>query len=225
MRIGYFKYHLGFKSKTGKWEDLRFKCPTVLIRSWHDTPAVGSNNGILYWSYGKFNKFVGIIAVDPFKVTSTEDDDDLEGCRLIRLPDEFGRGWKTKDACLGVAQAGGLRLCQFYWDERDNYHVLKTWLLDDTATSWSNWLLVHDLRLKMGHGGSMSIIGYHPEGANVFFFQRKVGKKFDICQYQIGKGNKCYLRKFPNTKDFRPYVAFTLVHPWWPTTIPALPSI
>ncbi|POO01667.1 F-box domain containing protein [Trema orientale] len=209
-------------TQTGQWNESRFRSP-VRLYFWHCAP-VGSH-GIMYRPFGE-NNFEGIVAFDPFKGAA-----DSQRCRLISLPVEFGRGWRDKcnRVRLGVVR-GRLRLCQFYWDKKADYFVLKAWeLLDATmsssSSSSSSWNLVHHVRLRRrDETMSLFLIALHPEDGDVFFFTRIVGGDRDICQYNIRRYDYEYVCEFPKSigYDLHSLCILTLVYPWWPTTIPVL---
>ncbi|PON54877.1 F-box domain containing protein [Trema orientale] len=209
-----------FSSETGEWSTSTFQFP-VRLYIWHCTP-VGCG-GIIYWPYGP-SDFRGIVAFDP---SSSMDDSASERCRLIDLPPEFGRDWRTlcSRARLGAVQ-GRLRLSQFFWHKRVGHYVLKAWDLDGA----SSWLLVRHVRLKWSTPGVYwRPVALHPDDGDVFFLSRtrRTDEDLDICQYRIGEGlDDCeFLCRYPHLRNLSSPSVVTLVHPWWPTKIPELPEL
>ncbi|PON85144.1 hypothetical protein TorRG33x02_189880 [Trema orientale] len=73
----------------------------------------------------------------------------------VSLPPGICYAWKSKDhsARPGVVR-GKLRLLLFFRKRELKSHVLKTWVLDETATSLclkSSWLLVGSVTLRRSH--------------------------------------------------------------------------
>ncbi|PON83681.1 LOW QUALITY PROTEIN: hypothetical protein TorRG33x02_204870 [Trema orientale] len=215
-----------FSSETGQWSESAFQFPTERLFYWHSTP-VGCSNGVLYWPFG-YDKFRGIAAFDLHKEVG-----DPERCRFISLPREFGLNWRTMSerARIGVVRGGRLRLFQLYWNKRVDSYVFRCWDLDKaTTSSSSSWLLVHDLRMKCSNTEDVSWgpVALNPDDEDVFFFTRRsIHENLCVCQYRIGYKDvdECEtLFQFPNVRDLENLRLFTLVHPWWPTAIPELPS-
>lgn len=182
--------------------------------------AVACDNGILYWPLRDGVELKQVLACDPFR----------ERCRFISLPAGFSSS-RFGNARLGVVK-GRVRLCKSFGD------ALKAWELnsshdDDGDEDDDGWVLVHDIVVKMDlksrDTSVISLIGLHPEDGDMFFFFRTdaVNNEAGVYKYQIRRES---FEKVRDTLDRKQWAGsyfhlVTLVHPWLPTTIPALPSI
>ena len=203
-----------FCSETGEWIVSRVYFPGKkgLLYGRHSVVC----NGVVYWLDGK-DEFYGVAAFDPFK------DVDVEGrCRFIALPVPFGDdGWQAKadSTCFGACQ-DNLRFS--LWLKRDNgTFAVMIWELDGDTS----WHLVHRLDLKRANINDMYVLAFHPNDGDVIF----VLCNHHLCRYEIRENKFEQLGKWPDNLAHQSWgpdqaAAFPLVHPFWPSPVPALPS-
>lgn len=222
-----------FSSETGQWNKSTLMFSGISTGGPNLKKIVAASNGVIYWPQGE-PECKQIAAFDPF----SEDKD--KQCRSIELPVNFSLGWCAREdyVHLGVVR-GKLRLLQLFMIKRYGY-VLKIWELNhnDNNTSGDNnvasssslsntsWILVHEVRPNKGGKNMMHFCAFHPYNSDVIFLLRKNV----ICRYEIGVGEYEKVGELPDSvkNDRNPWPAvqtFPLVHPPWPTRIPALPSV
>ncbi|PON64150.1 F-box domain containing protein [Parasponia andersonii] len=216
-----------FCSETGKWSSALGSLPFPRELT-YNPPVVC--NGMLHWLTLDLDESTvhGILAFDPFK-----DAGHPEYLRSIEFPSglvqEAGQSHQAL-VRLGLV-CGRLRLSQLLVTQRNGF-ALKVWELnyDDGVNDGGDdhdgmWTLVHDIRVKSWTDDRLYVFAFHPYDGNVLFV---LFDKRDIYQYDIGEEKMEQMGQLPNGGE-RTFPArlrnYTLVHPFWPTPIPDLPSL
>ncbi|PON32266.1 F-box domain containing protein, partial [Parasponia andersonii] len=215
-------------SETGKWSEEIFSLRDRMLNA--NTPV--ACNGLLYWLVGDINieTVDGIFAFNLSKFTNQ----DPNYIRFINFPSgllQEKEGSFDIKVRLGLVR-GRLRLSQLLITKRNGF-VLKVWELncdnnasyDDDGSS-KRWTLVHDVRVKKWIDKRQFVIAFHPENGNVLYL---LFNRLHIYQYDIGEEIMEKVGQLPDNVggegfcvgDIRTYA---LVHPLWPTPIPASQS-
>uniref|UniRef100_A0A803PWN8 Fe2OG dioxygenase domain-containing protein n=1 Tax=Cannabis sativa TaxID=3483 RepID=A0A803PWN8_CANSA len=114
---------------------------------------------------------------------------------------------------LGLAK-GRLRLSQNNLVANSNDISLKIWELDDATNDWS---LVHDINIRTTWRNRLKyMLDFHPNKPNVVFL---LYKSYHLYEYDIVEDNFHKVAEFPSST---PVYNHPLLHPFWPTHIPAL---
>ncbi|XP_024019833.1 F-box protein At5g49610 [Morus notabilis] len=220
-----------FCSKSGKWSQSVLSCPKdKVLRAIHYVDVV-TCNGILYWLEDNRSS-KRMFAFDLFN----------DQCRVIDFPDDCVRGWQNSYGKVHLgAVCGELQLLQIFNTNEEGF-VLKVWELNHST--W--WVLVHEINLKRPPGTKRMVgLAVHPINRNVvFMIWDKYVFQYKIMEDMYEKVDK--LREPINVGVYRPvwscegekttemvvvavnslerFSTFPLVHPAWPTRVPAHPS-
>ncbi|KAM6578856.1 hypothetical protein CsatB_030693 [Cannabis sativa] len=182
------------------WIDFNFNSPV-------------SYNGNLYFLLNHYNKdyISKIISFNLFNYDHT-----MLAHDIVKFPLSFNKG---KHFCydsmvrLGLAK-GRLRLSQNNLVANSNDISLKIWELDDATNDWS---LVHDINIRTTWRNRLKyMLDFHPNNPNVVFL---LYKSYHLYEYDIVEDKFHKVAEFPSST---PVYNHPLLHPFWPTHIPAL---